>query len=165
MNTAIVQALVGQRCWYVSAGGVTWPSFVLVCGEMIARDMPLRNQVHPDTFRNYRGSVELLVWCSWRLQTDAAVLASSRDDEPCARTLDQLVGATVSRASCSSPAWDLELAFSNGLTIEVFADSHGPDASPSRNWELWVPGTCVQAGPGEAWEEEPMRDDRSGDRR
>jgi hypothetical protein len=154
MNTAIVQALVGQRCWYVSAGGATWPSFVLVCGEMVVRDTPLRNQLHPDSFRNHRGSVELLVWCSWRLQTDATVLASSRDDEARARTLDQLVGATVRRVTCSAPAWDLELTLSSGVALAVFADNHGPDASPSRNWELWLPGACVQAGPGEAWDEE-----------
>ena len=154
MNTGIVRCLIGQRCWYVSAGGVTWPSFKLVCGDMIPRE-PLRNQAHPEAFRNHRGSVQLLVWCSWRLQTESTVLASSDEGESGAKGLDALVGTTVTEVRCSAPAWDLALTFSSGLVIQVFADNFGPDPSASQNWELWVPGRYVQAGLGEAWDEQP----------
>lgn len=155
MNTGIVRSLIGQRCWYVSAGGVTWPSFVLVCGDMIARELPLSNPAHPEPFKSNRGSVELLIWCSWRLQTDSRVLASSDEAESGAKALIALVGTTLTEARCSAPAWDLALAFSSGLAIQVFADNHGPEPTASQNWELWVPGMYVRAGVGEAWEEQP----------
>ncbi len=58
-------------------------------------------------------------------------------------------------ATCEAPAWDLELRFCNGLTLLVFCDNHGPDPTASQNWELWLPGTYVQAGLGGAWTEEP----------
>ena len=58
-------------------------------------------------------------------------------------------------ATCEAPAWDLELRFSNGQTLLVFCDNHGPDPTASQNWALWLPGTYVQAGLGGAWEEEP----------
>jgi hypothetical protein len=155
MTTNIVQRLIGQVCWYVSAGGVTWPSFVLVCGDLLPRHTPLENQEHPEQFRNNRGSYELLVWCSWRLQTDSAVLATSDEGTASSRLLGALTGAAVTDAICSAPAWDLMLSFSNGMAIQVFCDNHGTDPSASQTWELWVPGFYVCTGPGEGWTENP----------
>lgn len=148
-----VQQLVGQRCWYVNSGGSTWPSFTLVCGDAIPRDMPLRNRAHPEAFRWNRGSVELLVWCAWRLQTASSVIATSDDEETAARSLDVLTGATVVRATCTPPAWDLELAFSSDLVLKVFADRHARDRGIAENWELWIPGAHACAGPGVVWEQ------------
>jgi hypothetical protein len=149
----VVQQLVGQRCWYVSVGGTTWPSFILVCGDVVPRDMPLRNRMHPEHFRYNQGSVELLVWCAWRLQTGSAVIASSDDEEAAARALDVLTDATVVSAHCAAPAWDLDLVFSSQLVMKVFADRHGRDRGIRQNWELWTPGAHACAGPGAAWEQ------------
>lgn len=161
MNTGRIKTIVGQRCWYVSAGGVTWPSFVLVLGSMVPREQPLRNPEHTDLFRKHRGSIELLVWSSWRLQSKSAVVVSSKSEKASAAQLDSLLGATVSDADCLPPAWDLSLLFSNGLALQVFADNQGPNASPSQNWELWLPGTYVAAGPGETWVEESNNTSRN----
>ncbi|HEU4730472.1 MAG TPA: hypothetical protein VFT22_21385 [Kofleriaceae bacterium] len=148
----IVQQLVGQRCWYVSVGGTTWPSFTLVCGEPIPRDMPLGNRAHPEQFRTHHGSVELLVWCAWRLQTGSSVIVSSDDEEAAARALDVVTGTTVVSAHCAAPAWDLDLVLSGDQVLKVFSDRHARDRGIRHNWELWVPGVHACAGPGAAWE-------------
>jgi hypothetical protein len=158
MNLDIPQRLVGQRCWYVSAGGVTAPSFSLALGEQIPRARPLTNTAHPPSFRHNEGSFGLLVWCSWRLQTDSNVLATSDTDDFQVH-LDSLTDAVVDAVLCRAPAWDLELRFSNGETLLIFCDNHGSDPTASQNWELWVPGTYVQAGLAGEWHEEPDPDE------
>lgn len=47
MNLDIPQRLVGQRCWYVSAGGVTAPSFSLALGEQIPYGPPFDKHRSP----------------------------------------------------------------------------------------------------------------------
>lgn len=150
-----IRRLVGQRCWYVSAGGSTAPSFALVLGNQIPRDRPLANAAHPTEFRENRGSVELLVWCSWRLERAAEVLASSDQESAGLSTLKDLVGASIVEATCSPPAWDLRVRFSNGLIVAVFCDHVQPEASVSQNWELWSPIGYVGTGPGADWTEDP----------
>ena len=77
MSHELLDALVGKPCWHVSAGGRTAPSFVLVLGGRVPRDLPLKNPAQPEAFRNSRGEVELLVWSAWRLQRGPRVLATS----------------------------------------------------------------------------------------
>jgi hypothetical protein len=154
MKPDVVQTLVNQICWHVSAGGATVPSFQLVMGTRIPRRAPLENLAQPQEFRLNQGSHSLLVWCSWRLQKPDRVLATS-DDVDSIGALDGLVGAGVVAVRCSPPAWDLELQFTNGLLLVVFCDNYGSCPSASRNWELWVPGVYVEAGLGGAWLEEP----------
>ena len=154
MGVSAIQALVGQTCWYVSAGGVSAPSFTLVLGDRVLRETPLSNPAHPEAFRKFRGTVELLVWCSWRLQGEAAVLASSAQEEAGLPHLDALVGATVAAIVCAAPAWDLVLDFSNGLRLQIFCDNVDPNSPASQNWELWAGDLYVSAGPGTLWEEE-----------
>lgn len=149
-----VRELVGQRCWYISAGGVTAPSFVVVMGNRVTRERPLANKHHPQEFRENRGSVELLVWCSWRLQRGREVLASSDQGQFGLATVKGIVGAVVDEATCIPPAWDLTVRLSNGLELQVFCDHVEPNASASQNWELWYPGGYACAGPGGEWTEE-----------
>ena len=81
MSHELLDSLLGQPCWHVSAGGATAPSFVLVLGGRVPRDVPLTNPAQPDDFRHNRGAVELLVWSSWRLQRGPSVLATSDQGE------------------------------------------------------------------------------------
>ena len=148
-------ALIGKGCWYVSAGGVTAPSFMLVLGGKIPRPTPLKNPAQSMDFRSYRGSVELLVWCSWRLQRGAEVLASSAQERVGLSALDGVIDSTIVEAFCSPPAWDLRLHFSNNLEIVVFCDQVEPGASIAQNWELWTPQGYVGTGPGADWGEDP----------
>jgi hypothetical protein len=149
-------ALVGQKCWYVSAGGKTAPSFMLALGDQVPRERPLRNPAQSPEFRKFRGSVELLVWCSWRLQRSAAVLASSDQGATGLPALQAIINLSVTDVVCSPPAWDLLVRFSDGLELVVFCDHVAPDASIEQNWELWSPQGHVGTGPGAEWGEDPL---------
>jgi hypothetical protein len=154
---SVERRLVGQRCWHVSAGESTLPSFTLVLGDMIRRQRPLRNQSQPETFRLNRGSTELLVWCSWRLQDADSVLASSDQGTEPLTELQQLIGQSVVSVECTPPAWDLRLRFSNERVLVVFCDHADEGASIAQNWELYSVDKTIRTGPGVEWEEsEPI---------
>ena len=140
--------MLGTTCWHVSAGGSTAPSFVLVLGEKVPRSTPLRNMAQPQQYREYRGSVELLIWSSWRLQNSTTVLATSDQGERGLSQLASLNGQKVIGIKCLPPAWDLIIDFSDGQRLLTFSDHLEPDASISENWELWVDGRHLVAGPG-----------------
>ena len=150
----IVEAILGLPCWHVSAGGSSAPSFVLVLGRKERRAVPLRNPAQPEAFRLNRGAVELLVWCSWRLQDDRAVFASSDQNTGWVEELRKLCGQSVTSVECSPPAWDLQISFSGGSTLVVFCDHVDEESSMAQNWELYVPGRVIRTGPGTTWEEE-----------
>jgi hypothetical protein len=46
------------------------------------------------------------------------------------------------------PAWDLTLAFSNGLSLRVFCDHVPGNPSFDGNWELWRQDRAAIVGPG-----------------
>lgn len=149
-----IKELVGQNCWYVSAGGATAPSFTLVLGEKVLRERALRNLAHPLEFRTNRGSVELLVWCSWRLQSTTQVFASSDQGEFGLQVLKNVEGTTILETNCYPPAWDLSIRFSNGLELSIFCDHIEPNCSISQNWEFSGPRGYVATGPGTSWSED-----------
>ncbi len=62
--------------------------------------------------------------------------------------------ATVESVDCTPPAWDLRIAFSNGLRLVVFCDNVEPGSPIGENWELWTPEVNVAVGPGACWKEE-----------
>lgn len=148
MNNKPWTELVGKKCWHVSAGPPTAPSFLVALGEKIPRRLALKNQAQPDAYARFRGSVELLVFCSWRLQTADEVLATSDQEELGLEPLRRLVGAEVVAVSCAGPAWDLQVDFADGRTLLVFCDRLAPGSSPETNWEIFLPDTVASAGPG-----------------
>lgn len=148
-----MKGILGVECWHVSAGGAVGPSFTLVLGEKVRRQHPLRNAAQPEEFQRSRGSVELLVWCSWRLQDASSVLATSDQAKDWVVALRELVGATVVAVECTPPAWDLRLEFSNGHVMMIFCDHGDEGASIAQNWELFLPTTTIRTGPGSTWEE------------
>ncbi len=154
MSHELLDALVGKPCWHVSAGGRTAPSFVLVLGGRVPRDLPLKNPAQPEAFRNSRGEVELLVWSAWRLQRGPRVLATSDQGEAGTAPLRSLVGAAVESVTCAAPAWDLTIRLSDGIELVTFSDHLDPGASIEANWELWASGRYLRAGPGELLTEE-----------
>ena len=145
----------GAACWHVSAGGATAPSFMLVLGDKVPRAQPLQNPAQPECFRNHRGSIELLVWCSWRLQTTSSVLAASDLGTDWTEQLAKLVGQSVVTATCSPPAWDLRITFTGELELLVFCDHAAVTAPIAQNWELFLGGKIISAGPGSSWQVEP----------
>jgi hypothetical protein len=150
----LLESMVGEECWHVSAGGATAPSFVLAMGAKIPRSRPLRNPAQPEEYRLNRGSVELLVWSSWRLQGVASVFATSDQGANGVASLKTLIGSKIKAVKCTAPAWDLWLEFSDGKQLITFSDHLEPDASIESNWELWTAGKHITAGPGSTLVEE-----------
>jgi hypothetical protein len=154
MIPKLLDLMVGETCWHVSRGGVTAPSFLLALGDRIPRARPLKNPTQPKSFRLSRGSVELLIWSSWRLQTSDSVLATSDQCEHGVAILDVLLGLAVTDIDCFEPAWDLRICFSEGKELVTFSDHLEPNASIASNWELWASGRHLTAGPGVTLDEE-----------
>ncbi|WP_438006555.1 RHS repeat-associated core domain-containing protein [Sorangium sp. So ce321] len=147
-----LNAVVGQRCWHVGAGGLVGSSFSLALGARVPRERPLRNAAECEDIRLFQGEFRFLVWCSWRLDGDVSPVSSSdREAEDIARSLEALRSQTLVGATCHAPAWDLCLVFSAGLRLSVFCDHLPGDASIEQNWELWCGNEALLIGPGYSW--------------
>jgi hypothetical protein len=135
---SFLEALRGLRCWYVSVGGSTLPTFQLALGEKVRRARVLMNKAHAEEYRVFEGEAGLLVWCSWRLDSPMGPITSSEDDgERTCRGLQQLKDAKIRVASATAPGMDLRVGFSNRLTLRVFCDRVHDDTNSSTNWEMW----------------------------
>ncbi|TBR20331.1 hypothetical protein EPO15_13305 [bacterium] len=141
---AAVEALKGERCWYVSCGGSVGSSFGLAFGGMVKREAPLKNKTHPPAFRNNNPEFEVMVWSSWRLSKGGRILATSDawDERPdSAARLRSLKGLRVSKVVAQAAFGDLALSFSDGRRLDVFCDRFLTPSSIENNWELF-------SGPG-----------------
>jgi hypothetical protein len=153
-------ALQGKRCWYVYRGVDC--TFGMDLGRKVPRDkqevmamerardrVAKRGQLsswHPDEYVKYKGESHLLVWCSWRIDAAEGPLASS-DNEPdlCESVLRRLIGKTVQRVDIGA-GWEMRLAFSSDMTLNVFPNFVGPKADFDGNWELWKPDQAYLIG-------------------
>jgi len=145
----IVKASVGEVCWYVSVGGCTLPSFELALGKKLEREQPLKNPAHTDEYRQYRGESSLLVWCSWRLDSEQSSIVSSDDDgETIKAELRVLIGPTFLEIIVHEPVWDAVLRFSGGLSLKIFCDHTEQDPSLDGNWEWETTDGKLFVGPG-----------------
>jgi hypothetical protein len=69
--------------------------------------------------RHWRPSLDILIKCSWRLQSAKSVMAAGFDG---GLALRQLVGRAVEDVQTEAPGWDLALRLSGDLCLMVFAD-------------------------------------------
>lgn len=144
----VVAALVNQRCWYVSAGSVG-TTFQLAVGKKIRRARSIQNTEHPRTYRDFEGSANLLVWCTWRLEGTRRVVTSSDDSvERAARGLCALQKATIRDVNVITPAWDLSLTFDDNQVLRVFCDFTPSSKRSLEYWSLHLPTSILFAGPG-----------------
>jgi hypothetical protein len=144
----MVTSLVGLKCWYVNAGGSAGSSFSLTLGNKIRRGKPLRNPDVSEEYRLYDGEASLLVWCSWRLDgPDEAITSSDEDTEVLADKLQVLVGRTMTEATVSGRACDLDVVFGD-LALHVFCDHVPGNPSFDGNWQLHYGQRIVAPGPG-----------------
>jgi len=145
---AVKHALIDAKCWYVSDGAVDG-TFQLALGERVQRRVRLQAEHHTSEYRNYEGTANLLVWCSWRLDSQDDVITSSDDEySSIVEGLNRLIGSCINRVSILSPAWDLELQFNNEFTLNVFCDHVPGDPSYDGNWYLTLRESLFFAGPG-----------------
>jgi len=145
----ILSDAVGKKCWHVTAGGITAPQFSVALGRKIRRDRPLRTPQGSKAFQFYEGEISFFIRCSWRLESEKLVIASSDDAEkPVVLGLRRLAGKTLVDVKVEQPAWDLILGFSGGLRLHVFCDVTNNSAIYLKNWHARVGDTHVYAGPG-----------------
>jgi hypothetical protein len=80
-------------------------SFSLALGAKVRRELPLRNAGEDDESKLFQGEFRFLVWCAWRLESEAAPIASSdQEPETIARALEVLRGKALIEASVSQSA-------------------------------------------------------------
>ena len=144
-------AMRGKRCWYAFLGiGCT---FAMELGRKVPRDAKdiahlervkqryakkgILDSWHPDEYLKYQGEGHLLVWCSWRIDSEEGPLASSDNEhDQCESAVKRLIGKTVQEVRIGE-RWDMRLVLSSGLTVTVFPNYVGPNADFDGNWELW----------------------------
>ncbi len=145
----LVQSIQGLRCWYVSCGGCTLPTFQLSLGDKLRRARPINNPAQSEEFRQFEGEASLLVWCAWRLDGADGPLTSSDDADASVTThLQRLVGARVEAVAVTTAACDLTLSFSGDLTLRVFCDHVPGEPSFDGNWQLRLKAVALYVGPG-----------------
>jgi hypothetical protein len=148
----VVAALSGKECWHVSCGGAAVTTFQLALGAKIPRAEPISLRGRSYEFDQYEGEANLLVWCSWRLDSDTAPLTSSDDtQEKVVASLNHLVGQKTLRVSVEMPGWDLRIDFTDGLCLRVFCDHVPGDPSFDGNWDLYLPDQIISIGVGSAY--------------
>lgn len=136
--------LIGQPCWHVSAGAIgSLASFDI--GEKVKRDRPLpfHNANLPMELHKYQGKyVFFLADCPWRLDSAESIIASWQDNNaPDGRIvtgLTQLQNTTITDITLTTPALDLAITFSNGLTLRIFPDQI--EENEADNYSLSVAG-------------------------
>jgi len=137
--STVRRALVGKKCWYVACVRDA-PRFDLALGKKIPRRRFLANPRHSTEYRRYEGEVELVVWCSWRIEGRTGPLASFSEALPVVhQKLQMLVGRRIQGVQVARPTWDLTLSFTRGLALTLFCDHVGADPFYKTNWELQMP--------------------------
>ena len=123
--------------------------FELAFGDKVPRKTPIQNEAYDEEFRRFEGSVNLMVWCTWRLDIESGcVVSSDGDDDEIGNGLRALMGSSVTEVSIVQPAWDLVLRFNGGMRLTVFCDHVGRNPSYDGNWYLTLPDRLYYAGPG-----------------
>jgi hypothetical protein len=145
----ILPSLTGLECWYVSCGGAAGSTFQLSLGRKITRAVPLRNTAHSEEFRRFEGEIGLYVWCAWRLDGSDGPLTSWDDtNESVDRGLNELIGSCIVSLEIFPPVWDLNIRFSNSLSLRVFCDHVPGSPSFDGNWDLRTERLSIAIGPG-----------------
>ena len=137
-------SLTHMPCWYVSSGEGVCASFKLALGGKVKRDVEIKNLKHSELYRTFKGEVNLLVWCSWRLERGPDILCTSKyTHEDIDVALAQLVGLDIVGVTEMSPMWDFRMSFSDKTSICIFCDNGDDDCD--RNWTLSFSGRSIWA--------------------
>ena len=126
-----ISAMAGEECWGVACGEGTGSVIALHIGARTIRAKPLRNPHASYLIRRYDGAYSLLLWCSWRIDSDLDVVAGSHmvntNDGPMVVGSNAICGQRITSATCSGPAFDLRLEFENRHTLVVHCSAVGKD--------------------------------------
>jgi hypothetical protein len=146
---AFLKPALGKRCWHVSVGGCTLPTFSLALGAKRKRERALENRRQPPAFRKNEPEVAFFVWCTWRLDSkDCVIVSSDGSGAEIEDGLGQLVGLRLTGLRVRPPAWDLSLQFGDDLQLMIFSDHAGRRPSFDGNWEAIFLRRGLYVGPG-----------------
>lgn len=146
---SLLSTLIGKSCWHVSAGGSGGNTFGLDFGSKIKRLHPLRKSLNSTEFRWFEGEYKLIAWCAWRLDGEGSPLACS-DQSPSSirKALQSLVGKRVRAIITRPPAWDLQIAFTGRLSLQLFCNNIPAQFDFEGNWDCWIKDIGLIVGPG-----------------
>jgi hypothetical protein len=137
-----LDSIVGKQCWGVTGGGAAGSVIKLSIGNKIPKLSALTNPLLSEDLRKYDGEIELMITCSWRLDSDDEVVCSWTDEHsdggPMLSGLDKLLGRRIKRVAVSRPAMDLCIEFEGMLILKVFCDRTNRDQD-SENYVLFLP--------------------------
>lgn len=147
-----VNTMLNLECWYVNAGKGVGSSFSISLGNKVPRKVQLKNAYQTEEYQKYEGEVNLLIWCSWRLETrENSILSSDDDDRKIEKTLKVLLGRKIIEIEIIPPVWDLRIEFSGGYRLKIFCDHLSGNPSFDDNWDLKIRDKILFAGPGIKW--------------
>jgi hypothetical protein len=146
---SLIRSLQGLDCWEVSCGGAAGSTFQLALGERVPLPIPLKKTKHSDTFPQFEGQANILVWCAWRLDGSDGPLTSWDDTKQSVEAgLTTLVGSRINSIEIIPPAWDMNIRFSNSLCLRVFCDHVPGEPSFDGNWDVRNEHMTIAVGPG-----------------
>jgi hypothetical protein len=125
-----LDALLGESLWDVVAGETTGSNVLFKFGRRFrARDVYTKPT--PSEEDIFVGELELMVWCSWRIETGEARLLCGCGDlhnegGPMLTGLQKLVGDTVAEVSLG-PFLDLLIVLSSRRKLRLFCDRKEDD--------------------------------------
>ncbi len=140
--------LIGERCWFVSAGPNTGSVINLHFGKRIPRIYPGSRQSKTPR-RGVIGSIQLFVECAWRLDSADSVVCGCRDsslpDGEMLSGLSLIEGQKVMDVDLRLPSCDLSVAFANDLRLGIFCDQVNPVDQGDNYW-ISTPSYSVAVG-------------------
>jgi hypothetical protein len=147
--------IINLECWYVNAGYGVGSSFSISLGKKVPRKIPIKNPKQSEEYQRYEGEADLLIWCSWRLDSKIAPVASSDENSTViASSLKILIEKKILAVKVYEPAWDLYIKYSNDLKLHVLCDHIPGNPSFNGNWDIKVGDTIISVGPGYRLEKE-----------
>ena len=126
-----ISKLPGKECWGVVGGAGTGTVISLSIGDKYPKKVPSKNSYLSEVVRNNSSEYSLLVECPWRIESSTEVICGSHHtneiDGPYLSSFRQITGVCIESVECNSPAFDLKLALSNGLILQINCCSIGAD--------------------------------------
>jgi hypothetical protein len=126
-----LSALVGEECWGVVCGEGSGSVLGLKIGVRTPRQKPVNNPHLSELVRRYDCAWSMLIWCSWRIDSDSHVVAGSHmsnaNNGPMVAGSQSICGQRITAVTCSSPAFDLRVNFENKCSLVVHCSAVGKE--------------------------------------
>lgn len=119
-----IRVLKGLPIWGVSTGGAAGTRLLFDAGAKVARDKPIDNDALMPDVRTHEGEYTLFITCPWRIQTSEGVVVTSGDDPSpdglLVKAAHSIAGGRIDTVRHQVPGNDLQVTFTNGMTIWIF---------------------------------------------